>query len=263
MVGLTEARQDALHLSEELAGVSVTLTATQDALAEQKTMRAVGQMAAGAAHELNTPLALISGRAQLMRDKSDRHEDRQAWAGVAQQAQRISDIISELMSFASPPEPKAQACSLGELVDRATESFLSSNHPQVPRISFEKSIGEDLPSAWVDAAQMTGVILELITNAANASPEGGKIVFSGQADEIARRVVLRVMDQGLGMDENTLQSSYTPFFSKHAAGRRRGLGLPLAKRYVENNGGSLWITSKPNQGTEASVTLPIAEVQAT
>ncbi len=262
MVGLTEARQGTLRLSEELAGVSVTLTATQDALAEQKTMRAVGQMAAGAAHELNTPLALISGRAQLMQDKSDRIEDREAWGGVAQQAQRISDIISELMSFASPPEPKPQACSLVELVDRATESFLASNHPQVPQISFEKSIGEDLPSAWVDPAQMTGVILELITNAANASPEGGKIAFSGQADEIARRVVLRVMDQGLGMDENTLQSSCTPFFSKHAAGRRRGLGLPLAKRYVENNGGSLGITSKPNQGTEANVSLPIAEVQA-
>jgi putative nucleotidyltransferase with HDIG domain len=262
LVGLALARQDALRLSEELAGASVALTATQDALAEQTTMRAVRQMAAGAAHELNTPLALISGRAQLMCDKARSREDSRAWQGVVDQAQRISDLISELMQFASPPAPSRRAVGCEDLLQRAQEAFLASNHPQVRAVSLEKSIGEDLPRLLVDPDQIVGVILELITNAANASADGGRILLSGQRDDIARRVLLRVEDKGMGMDEDTLTSCFTPFFSKQPAGRRRGLGLSLAKRTVENNGGSLWITSKPETGTIANVALPIADMQA-
>jgi signal transduction histidine kinase len=262
MVGLTVSRDDALQLSDELAGASTALASTQDALAEQKTMRAVGEMAAGAAHELNTPLAVISGRAQLMRERAEAPGDREAWATVADQAQRISDIISDLMEFASPPAPRPEACSPQALVENAAQAFIASNHPQARVVSFDKRIGEDLPHIWVDPTQIQGVILELITNAANASPDRAGIVLDLQRDDVARCVLLRVGDAGLGMDENTLASAYTPFFSMHRAGRRRGLGLPQAKRYVENNGGKLWITSQPECGTVATVQLPIAEVSA-
>ncbi len=259
ILGLVQDRAGALALSDELAGTSANLAATQRVLAEQTTLTAVGQMAAGAAHELNTPLAVISGRAQLMKERAGSPADRKVWSQVAEQAQTISDIISDLMDFASPSPPRPTSFAVAGLLDEAIGAFSASKHPQASAVSFDKSIGENLPSVHADPDQIRSAILELITNAANASPAGGRIRVCAEVDPTGATVLVRIQDTGTGMDEQTLANAYTPFFSAHQAGRRRGLGLPRAKRYVEASGGRIWIQSRSREGTSVFVQLPTAQ----
>jgi len=214
-------------------------------------------MAAGAAHEINTPLAVISGRAQLMGAKATDVKERQTWQLVAAQAQRISDTISDLMTFAVPAEPNPAAFDVGPMLQEAANSFSQSDPPQVVTTAVDITTGPDLPRIRADEAQIRSVIVELLTNAAAAGPQK-PLTLAAEFDEISRSVLVKVSDRGCGMDPPTLEQAFTPFFSSQQAGRRRGLGLPRAKRYVENNGGKIWIQSQPNHGTCVTVQLPAA-----
>ncbi|MCK4602524.1 MAG: HAMP domain-containing histidine kinase, partial [Phycisphaerae bacterium] len=248
----------AMTLSEQLAGTSQLLAATQEALAETKTLAMVGEMAAGAAHELNNPLAVISGRAQLMAERAGSEEDRKTWRLIADQAQCISDIVSELMEFASPPAPAPSAVEPRGLFAEALEEFSSSDHPKAGLLQTDITIGSNTPPAWADRRQLLAVIVELITNAATATKAAPRVRLKAEAADIDESVLLTVADDGAGMDQQTLVRAFTPFYSSQQAGRRRGLGLPLAKRYVENNGGRIWISSKKDKGTTVCIELPPA-----
>jgi signal transduction histidine kinase len=113
-----------------------------------------------------------------------------------------------------------------------------------------------VPQALADRRQMQAVIAELLANAATAANGRPHIQLSAEADEVNDAVLLTVRDDGPGMDQQVLVSVFTPFFSSQQAGRRRGLGLPRAKRYVENNGGRIWIRSQQTEGTTVYVQLP-------
>ncbi|HAU36717.1 MAG TPA: hypothetical protein DCX07_03240 [Phycisphaerales bacterium] len=254
-LAIMQGRCAAMRLGEQLAGASELLRDTHEALAESRTLAAMGEMAAGAAHEINNPLAVISGRAQLMRERGATDAEKKTWQLIADQAQRISDIITELMSYASPPKPNPEKLQLPQLLENAAKSFSSSEHPQAGRLAVDIHI-EDVPPARADRSQMQAVLLELIANAASASREPLQVRLAAEDDPLNNAVLLTVADDGVGMDEKTLGNVFTPFFSVQEAGRRRGLGLPTVKRLVENNGGRVWIRSKPGEGTKVYVQLP-------
>ena len=261
-LGLVQRCNAADAISQELAGASQLLAGTREALAEAKTLAALGDLAAGAGHELNTPLAVVSGRAQLMREKAATPEDRRTWQTIADQAQRISDIITGLMAFASPPAPKIKPVSAGKLLSEAANAFSSAEHPQAAAYRVDIQIEDGVPRIQADGGQVKAVLLELLANAAAAVGAEGLIVLSASADAGRRYVLLKVRDNGSGMDAATLARAFTPFFSAQKAGRRHGLGLPKAKRFVENNGGRMWIDSEPGKGTVVSIQLPAAPIEA-
>ncbi len=252
-----QERNNAMVLSEQLAGASQILAETQDAIAESKTLAAVGEMAAGAAHEMNNPLAVIAGRAQLMREQATSEPERKTWETISDQAQCVSDIISELMEFASPPGPKPSLLDAADLLHQAAEAF-SDSSPQEATVFIDIKSGSPLPPLWVDREQILAVLGELIDNAAKASGGQAQIHLSAEPDEMNSAVFVEVRDTGPGMDEQTIARAYTPFFSGQKAGRRRGLGLPKAKRFVEINGGKLWIDSTVGEGTTVCLQLPVA-----
>ena len=256
VLAMAQVRSRAMELSEQLAGASQVLSAAQEALVEVRTLAAVGEMAAGAAHELNNPLAVVSGRAQLMREQTASEHEQQTWQLIADQASRISDIVTELMDFASPPPPNPAPVELPALLAEAREAFCSSDHPQAAAARVDIEIGTGTPAVMADRAQIRAVIVELIGNAATATQAADAIRVTAEPDEAYNAVLLAVEDNGPGMDDKTLRRVFTPFFSSQQAGRRRGLGLPRAKRYIENNGGRIWIKSKPGQGTTVYVQVP-------
>ena len=261
-LGLVQRRNIADAMSEELASASQLLAQTREALAEARTLAALGDLAAGAGHELNTPLAVVSGRAQIMRDKAETPEDRRTWQTIADQAQRISDIITGLMDFAIPPAPNVGPVSAEELLSESANAFSSSEHPQAAGCGVDIQVEDGVPRILADGGQVKAVLLELLANAASAVGAEGLIVLSASADDARRHVLLTVRDNGSGMDAATLARAFTPFYSAQKAGRRRGLGLPKAKRYVENNGGRMWIDSEPGKGTVVSIQLPAAQREA-
>ena len=261
-LGLVQRQTVAEAMSEELASASQLLAQTREAQAEAKILAALSDLAAGAGHELNTPLAVVSGRAQLMREKAETPEQRRTWQTIAEQAQRISDIITSLMDFASPPAPKAGAVSAESVLSESANEFSSSEHPQAASCRVDIQIEDGVPQVQADGGQVKAVLLELLANAASAVGAEGLIVLSASADAGRRHVLLKVRDNGSGMDVATLARAFTPFFSAQKAGRRHGLGLPKAKRYVENNGGRMWIDSEPGKGTVVSIQLPAAQTEA-
>ncbi len=257
-LAIVQGRCRAVLLGEQLAQASQALSASREALADARTLSAIGEMATGAAHELNNPLAVISGRAQLMRDKAASDEEGKVWATIAEQSQRISDIITELMDFASPPQPAPAEIDVARLLESAAKEFSSSAHPQAAAVRVDIDTGEDTPPAWADAAQVREAVVEAISNAATASNGKCRIRLAARAGDDPEAVLITVADDGPGIDGETLAKAFTPFFSVQRAGRRKGLGLPRARRYVESNAGKIWLTSSRGQGTCLHIQLPRA-----
>jgi len=257
-LAMVQGRARAVLLGEQFAQASQVLDQTQDALTETRTLAAIVEMSAGAAHELNNPLAIISGRAQLMLSKATRDEDRKIWSLMSQQAQRISDIISELMAFASPPPPQLSKIDAAQLLWDAREKFSALDYPQVKTSKVDITVGDDAGHLLADREQVLGVLVELMLNAATASGKSAAIHLLAQAGPEDNQVTLVVRDEGPGMDRVTLSRAFTPFFSAQPAGRRRGLGLPKARRTIEANGGRIYLRSEPGQGAAAIMQLPAA-----
>ena len=122
----------------------------------------------------------------------------------------------------------------------------------------------DVPKVVVDADQVMGALMELFDNAFNATdPVKGHIAVNAAFDPFSRKVAVTVSDNGCGMDETTLKRAFDPFFSSRPAGRRRGMGLAKALRWVEASGGSIRLESRPGHGTRSLVLLPAAQPAAT
>lgn len=242
---------------DELAAALQSLARSQEELAENRTLAALIEMAAGAAHELNTPLTVISGRAQLM-SKKTRNADRKTWQLISEQAKLISDTITDLMILACPPAAKPGRTNSAELLDEAQRAFFASGHPRAAETRVDVEPDSPASVAWADAAQIRDVLVELIANAANAAERRPQVRLAAQADPVQQTVLITVADAGPGMDAQTLRQAYTPLFSRQKAGRRRGMGLPRAHRFVEINGGRMWIESAPAHGTTVFIQLPAA-----
>jgi signal transduction histidine kinase len=210
---------------------------------------------------MNNPLAVISGRSQLLASTLSDAKHKAAAHLIYEQSQRLSDIITELMAFAKPEAPKPIESDLPEIVQKALH--VAKAHSECTDRTIELTFA-DVPAVVVDPAQVTAALAEVIDNAIQATESRkGLVTIHGGFDPYSQRVVLTITDNGCGMDEATLKSAFDPFFSSKPAGRRRGMGLPKALRWIESSGGSIRLESRPKQGTRAIVLLPASQNIAT
>ena len=155
-----------------------------------------------------------------------------------------------------PEPPSTSPADLAEIVERALHEAKMHNDPADRAI--EVTMG-DVPAVVVDERQVAAAMTEVIENAIHATdPTTGHIAVHAAYDPYSARVVVTVSDDGCGMDENTAKRAFDPFFSAKPAGRRRGLGLAKALRWIEASGGSIRLESHPGQGTRSIVLLPAA-----
>jgi signal transduction histidine kinase len=175
---------------------------------------------------------------------------------IHEQSHRLSQIISELMDFAKPVPPKPQECDAADLVGRALHD--AKQHADPADRTIEVTMG-DVPPVRVDPMQVAAALTEVIDNALLATdPTSGHVTIHGAFDPHSSRVAITVTDNGCGMDSETLKRAFDPFFSSKPAGRRRGMGLPKALRWVESSGGSMRMESRERQGTRTLILLPAA-----
>ena len=255
-----QIREEARTLSEQLAESNRRLQNAQAEILRSRTMITVGEMAAGAAHEMNNPLAVISGRSQLLASQLSDPKFKAAAHLIQEQAHRLSAIITELMDFAKPEPPNAQQTELAEIVERAVHEAKMHNDPADRQIEVTLA---DVPLVAVDGRQVAAAITEVVANAIHATdPQSGSIEIHAAYDPYSTRVVVTIADNGCGMDENTAKRAFDPFFSAKPAGRRRGLGLAKALRWIEASGGSIRLESRPGQGTRSIILLPAAPPDA-
>lgn len=257
-----QIRDESRILNEQLAEANRRLLSAQDEIMRARMVSSIGEMAAGAAHEMNNPLAIISGRAQLLSMQLEDAKHSQSAKLIAEQAQRLSDMITELMDFAKPTPPKAASCELADLIDSALKE--AKTHPELVDRRIEVTVSE-CPHVIADRTQVAGAIREVIVNAAQATEaKSGVIEIHAAHDRYGRQVVISITDNGSGMDERTLIRAFDPFYSAKPAGRRRGMGLAKALRWVEGSGGSMKLESKTGSGTRVVIVLPaVNEVSST
>jgi signal transduction histidine kinase len=213
------------------------------------------ELAYGASHEINNPLANIATRAQaLLLDEEDA-ERRRRLSTIVDQSFRARDMIGGLMLFARPPKPRPEAVEAGRIVAGAIDAVRAQAAARQVRVEY---VPPPTPAeVFVDRGQIEEAVRVVAVNAIEAVAAGGRVVFA-VAPAAAGMCELTVADDGRGMPAETARRACDPFFSGREAGRGAGLGLPKAWRFVESNGGSLQIDSRPGQGTKVSMLLPAA-----
>lgn len=220
-------------------------------------LEGLGEMAAGLAHELNNPLSVVSGRAQLLEQNEAEPERRQALEQIQSNVRAMTQLVESLHGFAEPPKPHRVACPLASIIDDAV-ALSQRKLGDVPSVEIV-GCPEECPQVLVDSAQIATALANVITNAVQAGHGAwGPVEIAAHAHQKPGFVTLQVRDQGRGMDRHTLQRATYPFFSAMPAGRKRGMGLAYALRWLQINEGRLSLTSSPGDGTTVTLQLPIA-----
>jgi signal transduction histidine kinase len=229
-------------------------------------LRTVGRLASGIAHELGTPLNVISGRADLIASGQLALEPaRESAAIIKREAERMTTIIQQVLDFARHREPARTATRLEPIVRQtlALLSGLASKHG----VSLRCAAAAETCAAKVDPGQIQQVLTNLVMNAVQASPAGAEVEVRlaqpaldapGRATA-ARYVCLAVSDHGPGIAPAHREQIFEPFFTTKPVGEGTGLGLSIAHRIVEEHGGWIEVESEPGQGSTFRVYLPCVD----
>jgi signal transduction histidine kinase len=212
-------------------------------------------MAGGAAHELNNPLSVISGRAQLLAESETDPEKKRMLEQIRENTNQLSAIIDDLMTFAEPPQPRPSQMSIKQILDEATH--LTAQKQNLEQLDVQIDLADGVESVFVDSAQVVSAIANVFANSLESYTDGsGPIKVAAAAENSGDFVKISISDQGCGMDAETLQRATQPFFCSKPAGRKQGMGLAHTQRIIQLNGGSLNITSRPDIGTTVTILLP-------
>jgi signal transduction histidine kinase len=227
---------------------------TEETRLDERKLDALSEFAAGAGHELNNPLAVIVGRAQLLLSRTDDPETARSLRIMINQAGRAHRILRDLMFVGRPPARRLRSCRPSELLRDSVRDVQEECAARGIRLSSE--IDEAVPPAWTDPDALRHLADILIRNAIQATPSGGKVQVGSrmQKDEL----FWWFGDSGRGLDSAEAAHLFDPFYCGRQAGRGLGLGLPRAARIVEKAGGRLRWTSHPGQGSVFHVNLPLA-----
>jgi len=219
-------------------------------------LEAMRELAYGAGHEINNPLANIATRAQALLLEEADSERRRRLATIVDQAFRARDMIGGLMVFARPPKPRRAAADVGELVAAVIESVRSQATARGARLEYSPS--PTPRSAFVDRVQVEEALRVVVLNALEAVEPGGRVVIGVEGRTVGRcdLVAITIGDDGRGMSAADAKRAFDPFYSGREAGRGAGLGLPKAWRLVDASGGSVVLESRPGRGTLATIALP-------
>ena len=242
--------------NEELAYALWKNQQLQKQVLHTERLAIAGQLAAGAAHEINNPLAVINARAQLLHIKETDEVKKKHLTQIIEQIERISNILTRLMDFARPAPPTLRSVDIHSLLDKVLD-FVGPGLRK-HKIVVEKEYEEDLPHIKADPTQLEQVFLNLIINAQHAMEQsGGTLFIKTWLDDTNKQVIVEVIDQGCGIPKNQLKNIFDPFFTTKEPGKGTGLGLSISNSIIENHYGKLEIKSKEGVGTTVRVILPL------
>ena len=245
------------RLNEGLALVNRQLKKAQVELLSARSLSMIGEMAAGAAHELNNPLAVIAGRADMMASVAENEKLKKDLGIIREQAKRASDIVNDLMAFAKPDPPEKQRINIAKLLKMLVDAWVEKSSLTNEQITL--TISDEETHILADPRQVEGIFEELIKNAyEGCTPENANLSINCLTDPTDEKVTVVLRDNGCGMSSEVLEKCKDPFFSYRVAGRGRGLGLSRAVRWCQVNGIKLRLESQPDQGTQVFLQFPPA-----
>jgi PAS domain S-box-containing protein len=234
----------------------------RESLVQSEKMAAMGTLVAGLSHELNNPLAIILGFAQgLVRRPTLDEGSRTAVASIERQAQRCAQLVRALLDFSRKKAPMPERVAVSALFERV-HALVSG---QARRADIHLEIippAGALPELEVSVQEIESALLNLLTNALDATPSGGRVSMSAHPMARDAGVELVVTDTGCGMSQEVLQRAFDPFFTTKPVGQGTGLGLSITRNIVEAHGGAIDVKTAPGAGTTVQLVLPAAGASA-
>lgn len=213
----------------------------------------LGELTAGIAHELNTPLGNILGYAELLK-KSEINPEKKADAQkIISSAKNAREIVKRLMYFSCEMPQQFGVANINEQI----EENIGLLHKQLTdnQVLLKLNLAENIPLVRLDKLQFSQLLFNLVLNAINAMSIKGEIKINTQVN--SKDVLLSIKDNGTGMSEENKAKIFQPFFTTKPKGEGTGLGLSVVHGIVQNHKGTINVISKPNKGTEFIITFPI------
>ena len=273
---LLSTYETALSTNDALLAAQEELKAAQQQLIEAEKIQSVGRLAAGFAHEVKNPLAIIEMGVDILATKPDAETVDMLVGEIKESVKRANNVITELMEVSSADESGMKEAAIETVIDRV----LVALEPQFTRSKVEvtKDYAADLPPCRIDVAKIEQVISNVITNALQEMPDGGKLDI-GTASKILSRedvifragdrtgfrfragdtaVILTVRDTGGGIAPENLTKVFEPFFSTRPTGKGMGLGLTVARKFMELHGGQITMANGGQGGAVATMLFKVS-----
>ncbi|HEY3347563.1 MAG TPA: ATP-binding protein [Nitrospirota bacterium] len=241
-----------------LLGIFQDLTPMKEMEIEIKRkdrLAAIGEVAAGVAHEIRNPLASLSGALQVLKADLKLVDDDERLMGIAlSEMDRLNGIVTDFLNYARPQSPSREFCDASTVFSDTVE--LLTNGRDLPEgLEISLDLPEEALVIWADAAQMRQVLLNLLINAVQSGATG----IVARAWKEGPKTFMEVEDNGEGINPEDIDRIFFPFFSKKEGGS--GLGLSIVYRIVEEHGGTITAASEPGRCTRMTVTVPSGELR--
>jgi signal transduction histidine kinase len=245
-------------------GITLQNSQVYERMKERDRLAALGQMAAGLAHEIRNPLGSIKGAAQYLQPgqsaATTREGTREFLDIIIEEVNRLNKIVSQFLDYARPYRGEQRQLDVADVLKKTLALFAkeAEGHGKVEIIT---DFAAGMPPVRADAEQLLQVFLNLSLNALQAMPGGGKLWISTALRRSTRRgataafLEVRFRDAGVGIPAGDLKNLFIPFFTTKEKGT--GLGLPISQRIIENHGGTIEVRSQPGEGATFTVLLPI------
>ncbi|MGD1075634.1 MAG: ATP-binding protein, partial [Thermodesulfovibrionales bacterium] len=263
-------------LEEEVRKKTAETVRANESLINAEKLASLGRMAAGVAHELNSPLTGIVTFAHLMmrRVPPENAQDREDLETIVEQADRCSKIIKSLLGFSRKTTAEKTLVNINALIENTIS--MVRNQAKFHNIKFNLALDDAIPSIDADQNQLQQVFLNLCINAADALNERGQLTIStrlvaaatdsatpwfkrGYPEEGAEQIEIEFTDTGPGVPAELLGKIFEPFFTTKPVGKGTGLGLSVSYGIVKKHGGNIFARSEPGKGASFFIRLPIGE----
>ena len=258
LFGLNRAEAARKQTVAALQAKSEEVTAMTQQLWQASKLATMGELAASVAHELNNPLATVALRAEtLLMQMPEDPDKRKPLEIIAQEVDRMATLVNNLLQFSRRSHRQISTMDPSEEV--ATSVEFVHYHLRSHNIEVVREFAANLPTIQADRQQLRQLFLNLLTNASDAMPQGGKLTLRAVSSNLgdAKAVAIEVADTGEGITAENLEKIWEPFFTTKPEGKGTGLGLAICRRIVEEHGGTIDIQSEgAGRGTTVRIVLP-------
>lgn len=228
----------------------------QDSLIQSEKLASLGKMAAGVAHEINNPLTSILINTHLMLEKvEEKHAFYENLSLIADETSRCTNIVKGLLEFSRQELPQKAFSDVNDIINRTLN--LLKNQVSFYNISIIKELGLNLPQIELDKNKIEQVFWNLMFNASEAMPDGGKLTIISKFSQNKKYIEVIFMDTGVGIPKENINKLYDPFFTTKSSGT--GLGLAVSYGIIKQHLGKIEVESEQGKGSTFTVSLPLSK----